>query len=149
MLMALLGVFVFLLDKAGPRLGGIIIGDLISLIAAFSFAGYNVVNKALLSRYAALVVTAYALTIGGVPVIILALQATFAQDWSRVSRCFWRPNCRNNAAKLWYNWEVNTDASALPGAVTSPRARVRGETVSRVPRIRPQRRSSVEPRTWR
>jgi hypothetical protein len=52
-------VFVFLLDKAGPRLGGTIFGDLISRIAAFFFAGYNVATKALLSGYPALVVTAY------------------------------------------------------------------------------------------
>jgi drug/metabolite transporter (DMT)-like permease len=63
---------VFLRDKAGPRFGGTIIGDLFSLLAAFFYASYNMSNNALLSRHPALVVMDYALTIGGISVIRLS-----------------------------------------------------------------------------
>jgi drug/metabolite transporter (DMT)-like permease len=80
---------VFLLEKASLRLGAGITGDLISLIAAFFFASYNVANKPLLTRYPAMVLTAYSLTIGGIPVILASLPATLIQDWSRVSLTGW------------------------------------------------------------
>jgi hypothetical protein len=48
-----------------------------------------VANKTPLIRYPAVVVTAYSLTIGGIPVILVSLPVTLTQDRSRVSLTGW------------------------------------------------------------
>ncbi len=89
LLIALLGVIIFVLDKAQIGLRLTSLGDLISLASAFFFAAYNVVNKPLLTRYPAPVLTAYTLTTGAIPVLLISTPALFGQDWSRISVVGW------------------------------------------------------------
>lgn len=84
-----LGVGLFVADKAGAGFGSGSLGDLISLAAALAFGAYGVANKPLLARYDVTRVMAYTLTIGAVPVLLLALPFAQAQDWGRVSGAAW------------------------------------------------------------
>jgi drug/metabolite transporter (DMT)-like permease len=89
MLIAIAGVFVFMLEKSAAGSRGVSAGDLISLAAAFFFAAYNVAAKPLMARYPATVVTAWALTIGAVPVVLLGLPSLPGQDWGALTSAGW------------------------------------------------------------
>jgi drug/metabolite transporter (DMT)-like permease len=89
MLIALAGVFIFVFDKLQVGIASASLGDLLSLAAAFFWAAYNVASKPLLNRYPATELTAYTLTIGSVPILLLTAPFLFGQDWSRVSLAGW------------------------------------------------------------
>lgn len=85
---ALVGVVIFLLDKRGAG-NGTLIGDLLSIGAGVSFAIYGIVNRPLVAKYPAATYTAWTLLAGTVPLLIIALPAAFAQDWTAVSGPAW------------------------------------------------------------
>jgi drug/metabolite transporter (DMT)-like permease len=89
MVLSLVGVMIFLADKARGGIGIATIGDLLSLLAALFYAAYTVSLKPLLGRYPATVVTAYTLSIGAVPVLWLSAPALLVQNWSRVDLAGW------------------------------------------------------------
>ena len=89
MALSLLGVVIFLADKARGGIGIATAGDLLSLLAALFYAAYTVSLKPLLARYPATVVTAYTLSIGAVPVLWLSAPALLVQDWGRVDLAGW------------------------------------------------------------
>ncbi len=89
MLVALVGVVVFLAEKLQSALPAAGVGDLLSLIGAFFFAAYSVAQKPLLDRYAVPVMMAHTCTLGAFPVLLLAWPAALAQDWTRVSPSAW------------------------------------------------------------
>jgi drug/metabolite transporter (DMT)-like permease len=86
---ALVGLIVFMADKfsAGVQLGTL--GDLIGLVSAFCYAAYLVANKPLIGRYSAPQLTAYTLTIGGIPVLLAGLPFMFSQDWTKITATGW------------------------------------------------------------
>ncbi len=90
-------------------------GDLISLASAFFFAAYTVANKPLLARYPAPVITAYTMTIGTIPVILLALPAVFAQNWGAVSPTGWATLGWSIIFPVYFAWTVWSWASARIG----------------------------------
>ncbi len=106
MLMALVGVFIFLVDKIQSGFSSVSLGDLISLTAAFFFAAYTVVNKPLLTRYPAPVLTTYTMTLGGIPVLLFSLPALFSQDWSRVSPAAWGALIWSIIFPVYFAWTV-------------------------------------------
>lgn len=83
---AVLGVIIFLADKRG---GGSTRGDLLSLGAAVSFAGYGIVTRPLVRAYPAETYTAYSVVAGTVPLLVIATPAMLAQDWGAVSGRAW------------------------------------------------------------
>ena len=85
---AVLGAVVFLLDKRGDG-GGTLTGDLLSLGAAFAFATYGVVNRPLTKAYPPATATAYGVTAGGVPLLLICAPAIADQDWGAVSVWQW------------------------------------------------------------
>lgn len=85
---AVLGAVVFLLDKRGEG-GGTLAGDLLSLGAAFAFATYGVVNRPLTRAYSPATATAYGVTAGGVPLLLICAPAIADQDWGSVSAWQW------------------------------------------------------------
>ena len=89
LLVSLAGVVVFLSDKLADGVGAASAGDLISLAAAFFFAAYTVINRPLLTRYSAPRVTAWTLSAGSLPVLLIAAPSFATQDWSRVSALGW------------------------------------------------------------
>lgn len=88
MLVALAGVVIFLVGKAG---GGPVVGagDVINFAAALSYAGYVVVNRPLALRYPAPVLTSYTLTAGALPALLVTLPALLGQEWGRVTPAGW------------------------------------------------------------
>jgi len=83
---AVLGVIIFLTDKRG---GGSTAGDLLSLGAAISFAGYGIVTRPLVRAYPAETYTAYSVVAGTIPLLIITAPAMLAQDWGEVSGRAW------------------------------------------------------------
>lgn len=86
-LVALVGVVIFLLDKFGAP--GTLVGDLLSLSSAISFAVYGVLSRPLVRRYPTATYTAYSVVCGAVPLLLVSLPDAAAQDWSRVSVTSW------------------------------------------------------------
>lgn len=84
---AVLGAVVFVSEKAGSL--GTLLGDLLSLGAAVSFAIYSIANRPLVRDYPTETYTAYTLLAGSVPLLLACLPAALSQDWSRVSLSTW------------------------------------------------------------
>jgi drug/metabolite transporter (DMT)-like permease len=84
---SLLGAAIFLVDKAAAP--GSLVGDLLSLGSAISFAIYGVISRPLVKHYPMATYTAYTILAGAVPLIALSLTAAAAQDWERVSTGSW------------------------------------------------------------
>ncbi len=89
MLVALVGVTVFVLPALRPGMGQNGIGDLLSLAGAAFFAGYSVASKPLLSRYRLPAMMAYTLTIGTVPVVLPLLPWLFGRRWDVITTGGW------------------------------------------------------------
>ena len=84
---ALVGTAIFVADKLGSP--DSLLGDLLSLGSAVSFATYGVVNRPLVKRYATATYTAYTILAGAIPLLALSLPAALAQDWSGISTTSW------------------------------------------------------------
>lgn len=65
------------------------LGDLLCLGAGVSFAVYGLVNRPITLRYPPATYSAYALLVGGVPLVLLGLPATLALDWGSLSVKSW------------------------------------------------------------
>ncbi len=113
--LALFGVMIFLLDKLQIGIQSASLGDLLSLVAAFFFAAYSVVNKSMLRRYSAPALTAYTMTCGALPVLLFSIPAVIAQDWSRVSLAGWSALVWSSIFPVYFAWTVWSWASARAG----------------------------------
>lgn len=82
---SLAGIAVFV----GTATAGTLLGNLINLGAAFCYAGYSVINRPLVNRYSATVVTAWTLTAGSIPILLVSAPSVLDQDWSRVTAADW------------------------------------------------------------
>ncbi len=85
---AILGTAIFESDKLGSDTGSLV-GDLLSLGSAVSFATYGVINRPLVRRYPTATYTAYTVLAGAIPLLAISLPAAIAQDWSAVSPESW------------------------------------------------------------
>jgi drug/metabolite transporter (DMT)-like permease len=83
----LIGTAVFLLDKLGSP--GSLAGDVLSLVAAISFAAYGVMNRPLVTRYPTVTYTAYTTVAGAIPLLLISAPAAVAQNWHAVSLGSW------------------------------------------------------------
>lgn len=86
---ACVGVLVFLSDKllgAQWRASG---GDLVLLVAAFFFSAYTVAAKPLIERHGGVLVMTYATLLGSLPVLAISVPAGLRVDWSGVSLAIW------------------------------------------------------------
>ena len=106
MAVSIVGVVVFMAEKlvAGATSAGL--GDVISLVGAFCFAAYTVVNKPLVARYSSSAVTTYAMTLGAIPTILLGLPATLAQDWSRITPLGWLTLAWSIVVPVYLAWTL-------------------------------------------
>jgi drug/metabolite transporter (DMT)-like permease len=84
---ALVGAAVFLADKLGAP--GSLLGDLLSVGSAVSFAAYGIVNRPLVKRYPTPTYTAYTVLAGAIPLLAVSTPAAIQQDWTRVSAASW------------------------------------------------------------
>jgi drug/metabolite transporter (DMT)-like permease len=115
MLVSLVGVAIFLADKARYGVGIQTLGDVLSLLAAVFYAAYTVSLKPLLSRYPATVVTAYTLSIGAIPVLWLSAPALLVQDWGRVDLAGWSVLLWASIFPVYAAWTAWSWATARAG----------------------------------
>ena len=106
LLLALCGVAVFFADKLGTGFQIGSIGDVVSLASAFFFAAYTVAGKPLHNRYPAPVLIAYTLTIGALPVLVVALPSLLAQDWSRLTVVGWAALAWAAVVPVYISWTI-------------------------------------------
>jgi O-acetylserine/cysteine efflux transporter len=104
--LSLAGTLIFVSEafaSAGPGLG---LGDLISLLAALFYAGYNVANKRLVAGHPASVVTTVTLTIGALPIIVLCTPGVAAQPWNHVNIAGWAALAFSAVFPVYFAWSV-------------------------------------------
>jgi drug/metabolite transporter (DMT)-like permease len=87
--LALVGVAVFLADQWRRGEPGSLSGDLLSLLAAVSFAIYGIVNRPLARDYPPETYTAYTLLAGSLPLLAISAPAALAQNWGAISWLAW------------------------------------------------------------
>jgi drug/metabolite transporter (DMT)-like permease len=107
---ALVGVAIFLLDKRGSATGTLL-GDLLSIGAAVSFAVYGIITRPLVRKYPAETYTAWSILAGAVPLFVICLPATLGQDWQTVSASAWLTIvylaiCPVYIAYILWNWAI-------------------------------------------
>ena len=85
---ALVGVALFLFDKRGES-AGTLVGDLLSIASAVSFAAYGIITRPLVRKYPAETYTAWSVLAGAVPLLLVLLPAALSQDWHAVSPPGW------------------------------------------------------------
>lgn len=85
---AIVGAALFLWDKRGEG-SGTLLGDLLSLGAAVSFAAYGILARPLVARYPPETYTAWTILFGAVPLFLVSLPATVREDWGGVSGLGW------------------------------------------------------------
>ncbi len=85
---ALVGVAIFLLDKRGAGSGNVL-GDLLSLGAALSFAIYGIVNRPLVRKYPTATYSAWTLAAGAIPLLLLSIPAANGQNWQALDAAAW------------------------------------------------------------
>ena len=98
-LLAFGGVTIFLLAATGQTAHGaadrnltpqtILLGDLLTLVAAVSFALYGITNKKLGQRFSQAELMCYTLIVGTVALTPVGLPALLHQQWSQVSTRSW------------------------------------------------------------
>lgn len=88
LVVALVGVVIFLLDKRSAETGTLV-GDLLSIAAGLSFAAYGVVNRPLVAKYPTATYTGWSILAGAIPLLLIALPSAIEQDWDSVSEMGW------------------------------------------------------------
>jgi drug/metabolite transporter (DMT)-like permease len=89
LVVGVVGVAVFMSEQLGHGFAAAGLGDLISLLAAILFAAYTVLVKPLAGRHAAPSVSAWTLTAGALPVLVVTAPWLQHQDWTRVHLSGW------------------------------------------------------------
>ncbi len=117
--LSLLGVALFVAGKPGHGLGSAGLGDLISLAAAALYGAYTVIVKPLLARHPATVVTAWTLTIGGLPVLLFAAPSLLHQDWARITGSGWLILAWSIVVPVYLAWTLWSWASARAGVAAT------------------------------
>lgn len=97
-----IGVAVFV-GEAG---GGVGLGDLVNLVAAFCYAAYNVINKPLNGKYPPTVLTVWTLTVGALPVVVVSMPWLLHQDWGRVHTSGWEILAWSVVVPVYLAWTV-------------------------------------------
>jgi drug/metabolite transporter (DMT)-like permease len=76
-------------SRADVSFGGSILGDLLTFGATICWSFYIVGMKPLADRYGPVAVTAWAMGLGAIPLVLVSLPAVAAQPWATVSRGSW------------------------------------------------------------
>jgi len=118
---AVVGVAIFLADKRGSSADGGVVGDLLSLGAAVSFAAYGVLTRPLVLAYPRETYTAYTTLAGAVPLLLIAAPAMVAQPWATVTGRDWLAIVYLSifpvyvAYQLW-NWAISRRGAVAASA---------------------------------
>jgi drug/metabolite transporter (DMT)-like permease len=74
---------------ADVSFGGNMLGDLLVFFATICWSFYIVGVKPLADRYGPVTVTAWAMGLGAIPLVLISIPAALAQPWGDVSRSSW------------------------------------------------------------
>jgi drug/metabolite transporter (DMT)-like permease len=85
--LAVIGAVIFLADKR--QSGDTILGAVLSLGAAISFAAYGLVNRPLVRAYASDLLAGWQLLIGTVPMLVIGSVSIAGQQWTELSARIW------------------------------------------------------------
>lgn len=69
--------------------GSTVTGDLTILAATVAWSFFAILSKPLADRYGPVVVTAWTMSIGAIPLVLVALPAVLRMDWASVSGAAW------------------------------------------------------------
>lgn len=83
---AIAGVVVFLADRSA---GGSWLGNALALMASMSFATFGIVSRPLVRKYPTETFSAMATVIGALPLVVIGLPDTIAQDWGSLPASAW------------------------------------------------------------
>lgn len=86
-LVAIIGILLFLQGKDSD--GMTLSGNLLSLGAAIAFGTYMVVNRPIVRKYPSATYTAWQLLGATIPLVLVGLPQTLAQDWGSLSTRTW------------------------------------------------------------
>jgi drug/metabolite transporter (DMT)-like permease len=118
---ALLGTAIFLLDKFGSP--GTLLGNVLSLGSAISFAIYGLANRRLVKRYPMPTYTAYTVLAGAVPLLAVSMPSAMAQDWRAISPGSWVVVAYMivlpvYVAYIVFNWAISRRGAAAASSFT-------------------------------
>jgi drug/metabolite transporter (DMT)-like permease len=118
---AVVGAAIFLVDKLGAP--DALLGDLLSVGSAISFASYGVLNRPLVKRYPTASYTAYTVLAGSIPLLAIAAPAAAAQDWQSVSVSTWlvvgyMVTLPVYVAYMVWNWAIARRGAAVASSFT-------------------------------
>src|SRR5438270_3679772 len=118
---AILGTAVFVADKLGAPES--LLGDLLSLGSAVSFAVYGIVNRPLVKRYATATYTAYTILAGAIPLLLISTPAALVQDWGAVSASSWLVVANMTVLPVYvayivWNWAIARLGAAAASSFT-------------------------------
>ncbi|HEU4804276.1 MAG TPA: DMT family transporter, partial [Nitrobacter sp.] len=85
--LAIIGTVIFLADKR--QSGDTLLGAVLSLGAAISFAAYGLVNRPLVRKYPSDLLAGWQLLIGTIPMLLVGSLAIVDQDWTGLNLRIW------------------------------------------------------------
>lgn len=88
-LVACIGVLVFLSDKLATGSWAASAGDIVLLVSAAFFSLYTVAAKPLIERHGGVVVMSYATLLGAAPIVVLSAPVAMRTEWAQVSGLAW------------------------------------------------------------
>lgn len=89
-LMSFSGIALLILSGNAVHLGGTtLMGDLLLLSCAILWAAYTTASKPLLARYSPLVLTAWSMVAGTIPLVAISVPAMRQQNWAQPSLVAW------------------------------------------------------------
>jgi drug/metabolite transporter (DMT)-like permease len=84
------GMVLVVLGGGGAGWGeGLLMGDLLLVLAAITWASYTVGTQNLTREYGALAVTSWTLWVGTIPLVALGIPSLWSTEWSAVSQVAW------------------------------------------------------------
>jgi len=116
---ALVGVLIFLSDKL---MGGRFFasaGDLVLLVAASFFSYYTVAAKPLIEKHGGVVVMTYAVLLGSAPVVLVSLPAGLQVPWAQLSPLVWAGMLYAVLISAFLGWLVWGWVNAVRGVARS------------------------------
>ena len=114
---AIVGVCLFLV-QGGTESG--MVGNILCLASAATFAVYNELVQPLVRRYPAETVVAYVMTFGAIPLLVFAIPQLIAQDWGALDGRVWGAIAYTATfpvylALIVWNWLISKRGVAATG----------------------------------
>ncbi|MBM4412633.1 MAG: DMT family transporter [Chloroflexi bacterium] len=114
--LSFVGVFIILFN-GDTMTQASILGDILAILSAMCWAYYTIGARPVLAKYSPLKVTAWTLSIGSIPIMLIGIPETLTVDWGSVTIQGWGGMAYSVllsiilAYILWYNGVVKVGAT--------------------------------------